>query len=273
MGSTSVHRPGVRWRAAVAGAARWLARPHSIRVEVASILVLYVLYEAGRGLVAGSVGIALRHADEIADLERQAHVFWEASVQRAVLHLPALVGFLNVAYMSLHLGATALLLAWLYWRHRRFFPLARNALIAATAIALVVHVAFPTAPPRMAFDDISDTVTSQMHVNLSSHLLGVFYNPIAAVPSMHFGYAVLVGALVFLLARPWPARALGAAYPLVVLVVIVATGNHFLFDALAGAAVMGLGILVALAVVRGARLAREQRRSEALDRRRAAIQL
>jgi hypothetical protein len=114
---------------------------------------------------------------------------------------------------------------------------ARTTLLGATAIALIVHVAFPTAPPRLAAVGIADTVAG-IGVNLSSELLGIFYNPNAAVPSMHFGYALVVGAVVAVHARSRALRALGALYPGFVLLVIVATGNHFLLDAAAGAGVI-----------------------------------
>ena len=102
-----------------------------------------------------------------------------------------------------------------------------------------------------------DTVSSHTHVNLSSDLLGSLYNPFAAVPSMHFGYSLIVGVAVFSYARRPLVRALGALYPPVMLFDIVATGNHFLFDAAMG------GLVVAAAFV----VARE------LDRRAAPVAL
>lgn len=111
----------------------------------------------------------------------------------------------------------------------------------ATALALVRYLAFPAAPPRLADLGFRDAVADGAGVNLSSDLLGALYNPVAAVPSLHFGYAVIVGAGLFLFAtRRW-LRWVGAAYSLLMLYVIVATGNHFFLDALAGGAVVALG--------------------------------
>lgn len=90
-----------------------------------------------------------------------------------------------------------------------------------------------------------DTVTGTTHVNLNSHLLGELYNPIAAMPSMHFGYALLIGVMTARLVRSLAVRLLGVAYPLFVGFVIVATGNHYVLDAAAGAAVMLAGWLAA----------------------------
>ena len=86
---------------------------------------------------------------------------------------------------------------------------------------------------------------SHTGLNLSSDLLGSLYNPIAAVPSLHFGYALIVGvALAQLASQRW-LRRVGAAYPALMLLIIVATGNHFLFDAVAGGLVVAAGWFVA----------------------------
>lgn len=139
------------------------------------------------------------------------------------------------------------MLAWVYRNHRRAYPLLRNALIAASSIAIVVYWLFPTAPPRLAGVGIADTVSAATSVDLSSQSLASFYNPFAAVPSMHIGFAVLVAVTVARLSTRRVARALALAYPLFVLLVVVATGNHFLFDAAAGAAVAGVALVAARA--------------------------
>ncbi len=56
---------------------------------------------------------------------------------------------------------------------------------------------------------------------------------------MHIGYALIVAASLLLYARRPLVRAAGVLYPPFVLLVVVATGNHFLFDAVSGALVAG----------------------------------
>ena len=102
-----------------------------------------------------------------------------------------------------------------------------------------------SAPPRLANLGFADTVSTHTGLNLSSDLLGSLYNPIAAVPSLHFGYSLIVGVAVAQLASRRFTRRVGAAYPAVMLLIIVATGNHFLFDAVAGGLVVAVGWLVA----------------------------
>jgi hypothetical protein len=166
-------------------------------------------------------------------------------VQELAEQVPGLPALLGIAYIALHIVATAAVLVWVYRSHRDRFPVVRTTLIASTAISLAVYVLYPAAPPRLAGLGFADTVTDHAGLNLSSDLLGSLYNPFAAVPSLHFGYALLVGAAVALLARGRTLRALGAAYPLVMLWIIVATGNHFVFDAVAGGIVVVAGWLLA----------------------------
>src|SRR5207245_85397 len=157
----------------------------------------YAMYEVVRGAGDTSVALARDHTADIVSLERGLHVFHEQTVQewsRGVPYLPALLG---VAYMTLHFGVTAFAVRWVYRARRDAFPLRRTTPIASTALALTVYVLYPAAPPRLAGLGISDTVTKHAGLNLSSDLLGSFYNPVAAVPSLHFGYALIVGVAVF----------------------------------------------------------------------------
>jgi hypothetical protein len=222
-----------------------IAMPHHGAVEALGLVALYGVYELTRGLVDGSWAVAYRNAAAIVELEDRLGLFVEADVQRIAHALPGLPPILGVAYMTLHAGATIAALFWVHRRHREWFAVVRTALVASSAIALVVYVFYPTAPPRLAGLGIADTVTLHTGLKLNSELLGNLYNPIAAVPSLHFGYALLVGAAVAALARRRSVRMLGALYPLVMLFVIVATGNHFWVDAVAGGLVTVAGWIVA----------------------------
>ena len=211
----------------------WLAERHSLGAEAVLVVGLYGVYETTRGLAAGGPAVALHHARMIASLERSLHVFVEANVQNAAGALPGLIGTLGLLYLTMHLAVTGSLLVWLHRRRPAAFPLVRTTILIASGLALIGYVVFPTAPPRLAALGIADTISGD-HVSLNHGLLSSLYNPFAAVPSMHISYAVIVGAsLVQYGGRP-VLRAAGALYPVLVLLVIVATGNHFLFDAAAG---------------------------------------
>jgi hypothetical protein len=217
--------------------------------ELGIVILLYAAYELLRGLGDASVTVASDHAADIVALERLFNVFVEQAVQDWATGLPALPSLLGLFYVTSHLGLTAITLVWLHRRHPARFPLVRNTLVLATAFSLVGYVLYPAAPPRLSGHGFVDTVSAHTHVNLSSDFLGSLYNPFAAVPSMHFGYALIVGAVIFVYARRPLVRAFGALYPPFMLFDIVATGNHFLFDAAIGALVVGVAYLGARASI------------------------
>ncbi len=232
-----------------------LSRPHRAAVEVGILVALYAVYEAVRGTRDASLSVALNHTADIVALERVLHVFEEQTLQEWSHSVPYLPALLGLAYMSFHFGATTLAVRWVYRERRQVFPLVRTTLIASTALALVGYLLYPAAPPRLAGLGFSDTVTTQTGLNLSSDLLGAFYNPLAAVPSLHFGYALIVGGVLLGLAHRRWVRVLGAVYPAFMLFDIVATANHFWFDAAAGGAVVVAGWWIARALVRGSQSA------------------
>jgi PAP2 superfamily len=227
----------------------WLSVRHSLRSEVVVVLALYGLYELARGLVVGDTGQADRHARRLVTLERSLHLFFEASVQRAAHALPGLTGLLGVAYLTLHLAVTAGVLLWLHQRRPAAFAFVRTTLLLASGLAIVGFLLYPTAPPRLAGIGVDDTV-SNGHVDLNHGLVSSLYNPYAAVPSMHIGYALIVAASVLRHTRHRLVRTLAALYPPFVLLVVVATGNHFLLDAAAGALVAGLAAVAAALLTR-----------------------
>jgi hypothetical protein len=227
----------------------WLASTHKGALEVGALALLYGVYEVVRGFGGENWTAALAHTAAIVDLEQKLGVFVERPIQDAaesIGWLPALLGF---AYIVLHLVGTAAALVWVHRNRRDAFPIVRTTLIVSTALALVGYVLYPAAPPRLAGLGFADTVTASSGVNMSSEMLGALYNPIAAVPSLHFGYAAIVGIALFSLARNPILRWAGAAYPATMLFIIVATGNHFFFDAFAGGLTVTAGYFAARALV------------------------
>jgi PAP2 superfamily protein len=200
----------------------WLSVRHSFRAEAAAALTLYGLYELGRAVVGADTAEADRHAHRVVALERSLHLFVEANVQRAVQTVPGLTSLFGVAYLTLHLAVTAGVLFWLHRRRPEGFPFVRTALLLASGLALVGFLVYPTAPPRLAGVGIVDTVSGR-HVDLNRGLVSSLYNPYAAVPSMHVGYALIVAGGLLRHGRGPLVRAIAALYPLFVLLVIVAT--------------------------------------------------
>ena len=246
MTTAAINSPSIR---TVGRLGAWLSVRHSLRIEVAGALTLYGLYELARGLVGTDTAEADAHAHRLVALERSLHLFVEANVQRAVQTLPGLTRLLGVAYLTLHLAVTAGVLLWLHRRRPEGFPFVRTALLLASGLALVGFLFYPTAPPRLAGVGIVDTVSGG-HVDLNRGLVSSLYNPYAALPSMHIGYALIVAAGLLRHGRRLHVRAIGALYPPFVLLVIVATGNHFFLDAAAGALVACLAAALAALLMR-----------------------
>ena len=214
---------------------RKLAARHQGLAQIAMAVAGVETYELLRRAQQPNWPLALDHAREIAVWERFAHVEWEPALQAAVLRVPGLLRTLDVFYFVGHFALTGVFFLWLYRRSRPAFGTFRNGFLATTAIALVVHGLFPTAPPRLA--DLG-----LVHPGFG---LAGLSNPVAAVPSLHAGWAVGVGIGVVRYAGPLRWRLAGALYPPAVVLTIVATGNHFFLDALAGMAVLGAGFAAA----------------------------
>jgi hypothetical protein len=238
-------------------------------VEVATLAGLYGFYEVVRGQGHATLATAREHTDWIVGIERHAHIYGERAIQNAAQWVPGLPTLLGIAYIALHFLGTGAFLVWLHRRHPERFARVRNTLVGATGIALVIYLLYPAAPPRLAALGFVDTVSHHTKVNLSSDLLGSLYNPFAAVPSLHFGYALLVGVGFATLARTRVMRVVGWSYPVVMMLVIVATGNHFFFDAAAGAVAIAVGYLLASWV--DGRAAAPVRRRQAVPRTAVAL--
>src|SRR4029079_12687004 len=167
-------------------------------------------------------------------------VYFERGIQQAFEGIPYAPALLGLLYVTLHFAGTAGALTWIHRKPPARFPIVRTTFVIATALALVGYVFFPAAPPRLAELGFSDTVTHSTGLALSAARLGALSTPSAAVPSLHFGYALIIGvALATIAERRW-VRVLGGLYPAAMLLIIVATGNHFFIDAALG----GLAVLV-----------------------------
>jgi hypothetical protein len=228
----------------------WLAVRHSLPAEMLMVVGLYALYQSIRGVVAGRRDIALRHAEDVVSIERSLHVFVEGGVERTAERMSGLTSALGVLYLSLHLVLTGSLLLWLHQRRPHAYPFFRTTLLVTSAIGLIGYLTFPTAPPRLSSDLLNSGI-DRLPVNINSGLLSELYNPYAAVPSMHAAYALVVSAALLLHGRHWIVRVAGFAYPLFVVFIVVATGNHFLFDVGVGAFVDMLAAATAILLLRG----------------------
>ena len=227
------------------GRLRSFVARHYGMTQVIVVVVAIEAYELLRHAMTPNWTIAERHAQDVVSWERSLHIEWEEGLQQTFLRLPELVRAMNVFYFVGHFVLTSIFFFWLYHTNRDAFSRFRNGFLIATFIALVIHWRFPTAPPRLANVGLQDTLRSLSNIDIGSPTSSSFSNPVAAVPSLHAGWALGVGVGLVLYARPLFWKLIGVLYPIAVVLTIVVTGNHFVFDAIAGMLVMGLGFWIA----------------------------
>jgi hypothetical protein len=230
---------------------RRLVSRHDGWSQVAVVLVAVVCYELARLSARPDWPSAVARARNIAAWERRVHLGWESSLQRAALHVPGLLDAANVLYLGGNFVLTGVFFVWLYRRTRSGFSQFRDAFLIATAISLAIELRFPTAPPRAAGIGVEDTLRRLMGIDIGSPGSGGITDPVAAVPSLHAGWALGVGIGIAAFATTRSARTAGVLYPPLVVVTTIVTGNHFVVDALLGMAVVGAA-LTAVALARPA---------------------
>ncbi|WP_190219313.1 bifunctional glycosyltransferase 87/phosphatase PAP2 family protein [Streptomyces griseosporeus] len=238
-----------RWRHVplVPALRRVLTRPNLL-FELLLIRITYSAYARIRLAAAGDSNSAGRlraehHGQQILDLERFLHLDVEHWANHAVVRTPWLEDFLSFYYESFHFGVPLAILAVLYWRRPVDYRWARSAIGIATVLALAGFWLYPLAPPRlMPGLGIVDTVNGPQDFTQPDYgTLTELTNQYAAMPSLHFGWSLWCGLVILVLAPKWWMKALGLLHPFFTVCAIVGTGNHWVLDAVGGAAVVGLG--------------------------------
>ena len=226
---------------------RVLTRPNLL-LELLLIRVTYAAYQKVRlaatgGTNSGGRATAEHHGHEILSIERFLHIDIEHAVNHWVVKVEFLKDFFNFYYESFHFVVPLTVMAVLYWRRPVDYRWARSALGFATLLALVGFWLYPLAPPRLLPGlGIIDTVHGVQDFSKPDYgTLTALTNQYAAMPSLHFGWSLWCGVVIFALAPKWWMKALGLLHPFFTVSAIVATGNHWVLDAAGGAAVVAAG--------------------------------
>ncbi|MEU8710041.1 phosphatase PAP2 family protein [Streptomyces sp. NPDC048565] len=222
------------------------ARPPLVR-ELLLIAGLFLVYKLGRQAANGHVEEAFRNAGHVWSFERAAGLPGEGVVQGVLLRSHTLVQLANTYYATVHFPATLAFLVWLYWRRPRHYVWSRRVLAALTGAALALHLLFPLAPPRM-LHAAGLVDTGQVYgpsVYGRTPATDSMANQFAAMPSLHFGWALVVAVGLIAATRSrW--RLLWLLHPLLTLLVVVGTANHYWLDVIVVTALLA----VALAAIR-----------------------
>jgi PAP2 superfamily protein len=237
--------------------------------EVPLVLVIYAAYMAGRMLARtdtaapGSTtptdrGLAILHA------ERALHLNLEEPLNRLFaahlsIGLPS-----DYWYATLHYVVTPAIAVWLFRSFPVRYRLERTWLLLSTFVGLIGFTFLPTCPPRLLAPagGFVDTMAEFSHFGWwggeasAPRGLGGMTNQYAAMPSLHVGWALWCGLMLWRYGSARWTKVAAIGYPLITTVVVMGTANHYLLDAVAGIAVMGVGLLLAPPALRAADRAR-----------------
>jgi len=238
------------------------------RKQIGLFFLAYLVYSAARWVMTGDLATARDHAEWIVGVEEDLGVAVEASLQTALTGTGVL-WLLNHLYLAAQLLVLPGALIYLYRRSRPLYARLRNTILATWLVSVPVYALFPVAPPRLADIGLVDTITSQTGFSMDSKLTTSFYNELAAVPSLHVGFAVAVGIALAAAVRHPLAKALWLLWGPAIGLAVVATGNHFVFDIAAGLLASAVGYVVGTLAARAARSASSAPRRRAMARQTA----
>ena len=211
-------------------------------METAVVLALFGMWQlAGSFVLMGPEG-AVDRGQWIWRLERAVHLPSETAVQLAFLPHPLMVQALNLYYAGLHFVVVIGCLIWVYVWHRRQYPRVRTTLVLFTAAALLVQF-IPVAPPRMLPGDGMIDTALRYGQSVYGSVAGFNADQLSAMPSVHVGWSLLAALVIVEVSRSrW--RWLALAYPVLTMLAVVVTANHYWLDGIAAALLLALALVV-----------------------------
>ncbi len=227
---------------------RWARAVGAFAREFTLVMSLLAIWQWVGGYVHTRVTGAMDRGLEVYQLQRDLHLPSEVTLQRLVLHVPWLVRAADTYYGYAHLNGMAIFLIWIWWRHRDAYPRARYTVVLVTLSCLLIQIV-PVAPPRLlpqlGFVDTALRYGQSVYGEFGTGMA----NQLSAMPSVHVGWAVIVGWFVWRHGRgPW--RLIGPAHTLLTVLVVVVTANHWWMDGIVAAALMVLAMPVATGLER-----------------------
>jgi len=220
--------------------------------EAVVVVVAFLIYFLIRGSVVDRAGEAIVRGFNLIGLEQRLGIYWELRMQSWILDSYWAIKIMNWIYFWGHMPLVIGFAVWLYARRRHTYKLVRNAFLASGAIGVVLYWLFPVAPPRLIpFGGFIDTMAVFDRMGYNAQETQAFVNPFAAVPSLHFGWSLLLGLVVFWVAKNPALKLFGLAWPVAMFFAVVMTGNHFVLDTVFGGIVSFAGLGIAFAIERG----------------------
>jgi hypothetical protein len=218
----------------------WLGAVRDFAREFVVIMALLGQWQYVGAVVHTRVAGALDRGRAIAALQTALHLPSEATVQGLLLPHPTLVRAADLYYAYAHLNGMAVFVVWMWWRHRDVYPRMRLTVILSTLACFLVQIV-PVAPPRLlpelGFVDTALRDGESVYGGLGTGLA----NQLAAMPSVHVAWAVIVALFVWWCAPPrW--RWIGPVHLVLTVLVVVGTANHWWTDGLVAAGFVALAL-------------------------------
>src|SRR3954454_24174999 len=237
---------------AIAAGRRFLPRGYTDFVRQLLIWFGFLLaYQLARGVADRDPTRAFENGWRVIDLEQRLTGLGELTLQGWTQSSQFLEELVSWTYWNSEFTVVGIALLWVYMRRNGAFTRFRNTILLANGLGLIGYVLLPTAPPRFYSSiGFEDTLAQLGSLNHGSGLVELASHPYAAMPSLHAADALIVGLVLASVARHWPVKVLWLLWPLWVWFSVMATGNHFWLDVLAGI-VLGS---IALAIVYQARI-------------------
>jgi hypothetical protein len=207
-------------------------------VDLLVVVWLIWLFDALNNLALVRQGLAVRDGHAVLDLERSLGLDPEHALNSWLARHHTLGEIVVFWYENVHIVVTLCMFAWLWWRRADSQGVLRATLVIVNVIALAVFWSFPVAPPRMLAGGYVDLVSS-VH-GLPAWQIGataLHSNQLCSLPSLHIAWATWCAIVAWKLSRRRMLRAVAVLYPFVTTFAVMATANHYLADAVTGAAI------------------------------------
>jgi membrane-associated phospholipid phosphatase len=192
-------------------------------------------YQIARGMADRDPTIAFANGWKVIDIEQRLTGLSELTLQGWTQSSALLETLVSWTYWNSEFTVIGLALLWVYLRRNEAFTRFRNTLLLANVVGLIGYVLIPVAPPRM-FESIGfeDTLAQFAGLNHGSGLIEFASNPYAAMPSLHAADALIAGVILASVVRRPIFKLIWLLWPAWVWFAVMATGNHFWLDVLAG---------------------------------------
>jgi PAP2 superfamily len=195
------------------------------------------LFDAINNLAPVRQGLAEHDGERVLGLEHSLHLAPELALNRWLASRHVLSEVVVFWYENVHIAVTLAVFGWLWWRRPDLISSMRNTLVIVNLIALAVFWSFPVAPPRMLHGGYIDLVAAVQHVPVwRIGAIALHSNQLCSLPSLHIAWATWSSIALWRISKRLWLRTLALIYPLLTTFAVMATANHYLADAVAGAA-------------------------------------